>query len=519
MWSWAKLIADFVSSYMIRILSSSQIKELDAFTIANEPISSIDLMERASRAFTRWFTERFDVTHHVGIVSGTGNNGGDGLAIARLLNGWNYKVKVWIVRGGVSESDDFKINLKRLVGKVEIFDIVTESDRGLFSGCDILIDAVFGSGLSRPVEGIYAQAIRCINQTDSVRIAVDIPSGLRADSSSSGEIVRANFTVSFQLPKLSFLFPSNHSYLGQWHLVDIGLSKTFLKNTDTSHFLLTAKDIGKRLKTRSTFDHKGNYGHALLVSGSYGKMGASVLSAQAALRSGVGLLTLHSPRCGYTILQSTVPEAMMIADENEQFITQSQNVDSYTSIGIGPGLGQSEITVKAFAKFMENFGKPMVIDADALNILASHRELLSIVPEGSILTPHPKEFERLVGKWSDDFERLEMQRSLAQKLKSTIVLKGAYSSIASPDGKIYFNSTGNPGMATGGSGDVLTGILTGLLAQSYRPVDAAIVGVYLHGLSGDLAARDTGFESLIAGDIVRYLHAAFQQIRLSGKKN
>lgn len=475
-------------------------------------------MERASRAFTSWFTERFDVTQKIGIVCGTGNNGGDGLAIARLLIHWNYKLKVWIVRGSVAESDDFKVNLERLKGKAEISEIVTSSDRGLFSECDILIDAIFGSGLSRPVEGIYEQAIQCINQTNAIRIAIDIPSGLMADAPSGGEVVKADITVSFQLPKLAFLLPSSHSYTGEWHLVDIGLSKTFLKEADARHFLLTAKDIRKRLKIRSTFDHKGQYGHALLVSGSYGKIGASVLSAQAALRSGVGLLTLHAPKCGYSILQSVVPEAMMIADDNDHNITQTQKTDTYTAIGIGPGIGQMESAVKAFSRLLENYQKPVVIDADALNILSSNRELLTLVPAGSILTPHPKEFERLVGKWSDDFDRLSRLKSFAQKLNSVVLLKGAYTSIASPDGKVYFNPTGNPGMATGGSGDVLTGILTGLLAQTYNSLDAAIIGVYLHGLAGDLAVRDLGFESLIAGDIVRYLPTAFQQIRHTGKK-
>jgi NAD(P)H-hydrate epimerase len=501
---------------MVRILSSTQIKELDAFTIANEPIASIDLMERASRAFTSWFTERFDVTQQVGIVCGTGNNGGDGLAIARLLSQWNYKVKVWIVRGLVPESEDFKINLTRLKDKVELFEIVTESDRGLFAGCTILIDAIFGSGLSRPVEGIYAQAIQCINQTDAIRIAVDIPSGLMADGPSQGAIVKANYTVSFQLPKLSFLMPSSYAYTGEWCLVDIGLNKEFLKKADTHHFFTTLKDIRKIVKVRSKFDHKGHYGHALLVTGSYGKIGASVLSAQAAMRSGLGLLTIHAPRCGYTVLQSTVPEAMMMADENDEVITQVQNAATFNAIGIGPGIGQTGQTVKAFSHLMEGFRKPMVIDADALNILASHRELLAIIPEGSILTPHPKEFERLVGTWTDDFDRLEKLKAFARKLKCVVVLKGANTSIASSDGKVYFNPTGNPGMATGGSGDVLTGILTGLLARSYNPQDAAVLGVYLHGLAGDLAAQNIGYESLIAGDLIRYVPAAFQQIGQSG---
>ncbi len=382
-----------------------------------------------------------------------------------------------------------------------------------------MIDALFGSGLSRAVDGVFADAIRAMNDTDCIRVAVDIPSGLRADEPSSGQIVKADHTISFQTPKLAFLFPSHHKFVGEWHVLDIGLDKDFIRKQDVSHFVLTSRDIRKRLKTRSTYDHKGNYGHVLLVSGSYGKTGATVLSARAALRSGVGLLTVCVPSCGYVVLQSSVPEAMVLADPNERVISSIPELEKYSAIGVGPGLGQSGETVKALQSLLEQSKKPLVIDADGLNIIAEHRNLMHLVPAGSILTPHPKEFERIVGRWSNDFERLDKQIDLARQLNSVIVLKGAFTSIAAPDGGVYFNPTGNPGMATGGTGDVLTGILTGLMGQGYNCQEAAIVGVYLHGLAGDLAASDLGFESLIASDIIAYLPAAFQKIRNSGKKN
>jgi len=497
---------------MQKILNATQIKALDAFTIQHEPVASIDLMERACRAFVGWFTERFAVTSNIGIVCGTGNNGGDGLGIARLLKEWGYPVTVWIVRGSVKESDDFKINFARIQGKVQIFEIVTASDRGLFAGCDVLIDALFGSGLSRTPEGIYAQAIACVNQTDAIRVAVDIPSGLLMDGPSDTSIVKADFTISFHLPKLVFLFPDFHPYVGKWFVVDIGLSKVFLKQLDTAHYYLQLKDARKILRPRSTFDHKGKYGHALLIGGSLGKMGAAVLTSRAVLRSGAGLLTVHAPRCGYEILQTSVPEAMVVVDQHEAYVTQLPLLDKYSAIGVGPGLGQIAESVKAFTQLLEQCHTPLVIDADALNILSLHRELMHNIPQGSILTPHPKEFERLVGPWSTDFDRLEKQRALAAQLKSVVILKGAHTSIASPDGKIYFNSTGNPGMATGGSGDVLTGIVTGLLAQQYTPTEASVLGVYLHGLAGDLAAHEMGMESLIASDIITFLPSAFKRI-------
>lgn len=495
---------------MLKILTSKQTKELDAYTIANEPIASIDLMERASEAFVQWFMRDFPSPRKIGIICGTGNNGGDGLAIARLLSEVNHPVKVWIVRGTAPTTEDFKINFERIKGKLDCYDIVSASDQGLFSDRDILIDAIFGSGLSRPAEGIYEQAINCINQTKAIKIAVDLPSGLMSDKVSTGKIVKADFTISFQLPKLAFLLPENNHYVGDWKILDIGLSKTFLKEAETSYYYLARNDAKQKIRKREKFDHKGSYGHALLIAGSFGKMGACVLSARACLRSGVGLLTVHVPKSGYTIIQTSVPETMASV-YGEDFFSNELKVGSYAAIGVGPGLGQSTDTGKAFLKLIEN-GKPLVIDADALNLLATNREWIKQIPLGSILTPHPKEFERLVGTWKNDFERLEKQKQLSVDTKAVVILKGAHSSITSPDEKVYFNSTGNPGMATGGSGDVLTGILTGLLAQGYSATDAAIVGVYLHGLSGDMAAREKGQHSLIASDLIDFLPAAFKSV-------
>lgn len=496
---------------MLKILSTKQIKELDTYTIEHEPIPSIDLMERACRAFVIWFAEKFDNANKIGIVCGTGNNGGDGLGVARLLQEWGYSVTVWIVRGSVSESPDFASNLNRLSGKVEIIEI-TSPGENLFSGQDILIDAIFGSGLSRPVEGIYAHTIESINQTEAIRIAIDIPSGLMADTHSTGAIVKAHYTLSFQLPKLAFLMPENYKYVGEWALVDIGLKKDFIREATSQYFLIRLKDVKKIKRPRLKFHHKGNYGRAMLISGSNGKMGAAVLAARAAMRSGLGLLTIHSPKCGYYILQTSIPEAMVSVDEHNDFFSTLPEIETMDTIGIGPGIGTKEETAKAFGQLLDRYRKPIVIDADALNLLSTYTHLLLSLPPDCILTPHPKEFERLVGPWGNDFERLEKLKTLAKDLKAVIVLKGANSSIASPEGNVYFNSTGNPGMATGGSGDVLTGILTGILAQGYSPLETAIFGTYLHGLSGDCAAIDKGMDSLIASDLVDYLPDAFKRI-------
>ncbi len=497
---------------MIRILDTRQIKALDAHTISSEPVTSIDLMERACRAFANWFIEHIDNSHRVGVVCGTGNNGGDGLGIARMLVEAAYGVNVWVLRGSVPESEDFKINYQRLKGKAPVVEVATSPADDLFRGCDVLIDAIFGSGLSRPVEGIYAEAIRWMNRCDATRIAVDIPSGLSADRPSTGEIVQAHYTVSFQLPKLAFLLPNAFPFCGEWTTVDIGLDRGYIRGADTKYFVSAMKDVKRMLRPRRRFDHKGTFGHALLVAGSYGKMGAAVLAARAASRSGAGLLHVHVPACGYDIIQSAVPEAMATVDEHHELLSAVPVSDRFSAVGIGPGLGQAHQTGDALVALMKSFRKPMVLDADALNILASAPAMLELLPENSILTPHPGEFERLAGQAVDDFDRLERQVVFAHNHGCVVVLKGAYTSIACPDGRVFFNPTGNPGMATGGSGDVLTGLLTGLLAQGYSSRDTAILGVFLHGLAGDLALPEKGSEAMNASDLVDFLPQAFLKV-------
>lgn len=498
---------------MLKVLNTNQIKELDAYTIQHEPVTSIDLMERACRGFCSWYLQHFDESKRIGIVCGTGNNGGDGLGVARLLFERGYAVKVWVVRGEVAESVDFSKNFERLPEAIEVNQIIAETESGLFEGCDVLIDAIFGSGLSRLPEGIYDRVIQCVNQANAIRIAIDIPSGLFADKPSRGVIIKAHYTVSFQLPKLAFFFPENHAFVGTWTTVDIGLSKDFIRQAGTSNYLLSKKYLKKILKTRSAFDHKGRFGHALIIAGSFGKMGAAVLASRAALRSGTGLLTTHCPKQGYAILQSSVPEAMVLVDEDDAYFTRVPELGAYNAVGVGPGIGVNAMVTKALAQLMEQFRQPMVLDADALNILSANPALQALIPEGSILTPHPGEFKRLTGDWKNDFDRLERQRKLAVNLKSVIIVKGAYSAIATPSGEVFFNSTGNPGIAKGGSGDALTGMLTALLARGYSSVEAAQLGCWVHGLAGDLAMHEKGVEGLLPSDLIEKIPEALQAIQ------
>jgi NAD(P)H-hydrate epimerase len=503
----------------MKILSTAKIREADAYTIKHEPILSIDLMERAAFQLYLWIKKRVDKEHAIHIFAGVGNNGGDGLVLGRLLAKKGYQVKIHTVRYSDKGSKDFQINYQRLIDLdmgSQINEVSEAKDLPKPGEEDLLVDALFGSGLTRPVTGIAAEAIRVMNESPAVTIAVDIPSGLFADSHSdqkTGAIVRADYTLSFQMPKLAFALPQNDGFVGQWYILDIGLSPEFINAADCKNFYMQKRDIAPMLKKRRKFDHKGTFGHAMLIAGSYGKMGAAILSSKACLRSGVGLLHTHIPKSGYEIMQTAAPETMLSIDRYDNYFSEVPDLSMHNAVGIGPGLGMERQSQMALKVLIQEYGAPIVLDADALNILAENKTWLAFLPAGSILTPHPKEFERLVGKWSDDFEKLQLLKNFCAKHNIYVVLKGAHTATCFPDGKIYFNSTGNPGMATAGSGDVLTGIILGLLAQKYSPGQAAVIGTYIHGLAGDMARKKHGEEAMIAGDIIEGVGAAFKKIR------
>jgi len=497
----------------MEILNAVQIREWDQFTIQYEPISSVNLMERAATKCVFWLEKNGYNNKPFNIFCGKGNNGGDGLAIARLLAKQNIKVSVFILDIGHKGTDDFQINLERLqqYPEVKIFFIQKEEDFHQPSNDEIIIDALLGSGINRAVDGIAKSLIEFINLSGCKIISIDIPSGLFVDRSSKGNItILATHTLSFQCFKPAFLVSENASAIGEVHILDISLHKDFeaLLN-DTS--IITELDIIKKIyKPRNRFAHKGNFGHAFLIAGSYGKMGAAVLASKACTHSGAGLVSCHIPKCGYEIIQSAVPEAMVSADDNFLMISNvMDDLNKYTAIGIGPGIGTENETMQCLKKILSSYKKPLVIDADALNIIASNIELMNLIPEQSILTPHPKEFERLFGFLENDFDRINKAGVMAKKLNCVIVLKGHHTCINTPEGKQYYNQTGNSGMAKGGSGDVLTGLLTGLLAQGYTPTNAAIFGVFLHGLAGDIAEKKYSPEAMTASDIISTLSEAF----------
>ncbi|NEM96569.1 NAD(P)H-hydrate dehydratase [Pontibacter burrus] len=497
----------------MKILSATQTREADAATLQFEDIDSLELMERAARAFTACFENKFTPQESFFIFCGPGNNGGDGLAVARLLSQRQYAVKVFIVGDPEKASPDYKVNLQRLPSSVQRQTIVSTADLPQLHSNMCIIDALFGTGLNRPVTGLFTDVIHYLNESGACITSIDMPSGLYTDSQTPEEstIIKANYTISFELPKLAFFLPQHEQFVGEWHVVPIGLSTTFIAQAQTNYRYTLASDVRSLLKPRRKFSHKGLYGHALLLSGGFGKMGAAVLAARACLRSGVGLLTVHAPTAGYTILQTAVPEAMTLADKHRKHISElPDKMENYNVVGIGPGIGKDKDTKTALGQLLATTSLPLVIDADAINIIAGSDRLKAQLPRNRIIfTPHPKEFERLVGKTKNDYDRLEHLKEFCKEYSCYVCLKGSHTAIGTPEGRIYFNTTGNAGMATGGTGDVLTGVITALVAQNYSLEEACLLGVYVHGLAGDLAAQKVGEIGLVASDLVDHLPQAF----------
>jgi len=502
----------------MKIFSTKQIKEIDAYTIEHEPISSIDLMERASLSFTDCFCEKFDNSKEVLLFAGPGNNGGDGLAIARILARMEYRVSVYLLNLKGTLSSDCLKNLHRLKSVKEIdLKVLNESSPiPLIPDKTVIIDAIFGSGLSRPVSGYIGKLIQLINSSKAEVVSVDIPSGLFGENNLDNNvetIIQADHTITFEIPFLSFFFRENSSFIGNWHVVSIGIHPDTKEAFPSDHIVISKELCASLLKMRDSFSHKGSLGHSLIIAGSYGMMGAATLAVKACLRGGSGLVTAHLPRLGYNIMQIAVPEALISIDQSDIIFTHVDLEEKFNAIGMGPGLNTKSNTSKAVLKIIQDSKVPMLIDADALNILANNKDYLKELATDTILSPHPGEFDRLFGKSHNEFERHQKQIENSKKYGVVIILKGRYTMITLSNGSTYINSTGNSGLATGGSGDVLTGLITSLLAQNYKAHEAAILGIYLHGLAADIALKDESVESLLPSDVIKNLGKAFGFVR------
>ena len=503
----------------MKIFTAAQIRELDKYTIDNEPISSLDLMERAAKTLTRAIMECWFTRTPIVVFAGPGNNGGDALAVARMLAEFSYQVTVYLFNISGSLSPDCATNKRRLQECKLIHrfvEVTREFDPPQLDEEMLVVDGLFGSGLNKTLAGGFSSLVKYINASPSQVVSIDVPSGLMTEDNTynvRANVIRANMTLTLQQPKLSFLFPECQQFVGQLRVLDIRLSQEAIDKMDARYCITEESMVRSCLLDRSPFANKGQMGHALLIAGSYCMAGAAVLATQACLRAGAGKVTINTPKRNVPILQMSAPEAIVQCGMEETIFAEAVETDEYNALGIGPGLGQSEQTAIALIAQLRRTQCPIVADADAINILANHRAWMQQLPKGVIFTPHPKEFDRLEGHSADSYERLTKARKLAERLQGYVILKGRYTAICLPDGKVVFNPTGNAGMATAGCGDVLTGIITGLLARGYKAPEACLVGVYLHGLAGDLAANDLGEESLVAGDLIRYLPKAFKRLK------
>jgi len=496
----------------MKIFTAEQIRKCDEFTISDEPVSSLQLMERAAQTCVNWIYENCKNHRNFTIFCGSGNNGGDGFAIAKMLYLKGFDVDVF-VDPKAKYSSDANVNFKELK---EVSGVLIKSFKDAehyrFDSRTVIIDALFGTGLSRELEGDYKVLVESLNSKKNIRISVDIPSGLFADviSDENSTIFKADYTLSFQFWKKSFLHPETGKYTGKVIVLDIDLSDEYISNTETPDFVIDDKFVEGIFKRRNEFSHKGTYGKATIAAGSHGKVGAAVLATKSALKTGTGLTFTLAPKCGYEILQTSCPEAMFI-EGGEKYIDQF-DIDETSFYGIGPGLGTDSETEKSLLKFLKQYSKPLLLDADALNIISKDEKNLQLIPKKSIITPHPKEFERLFGSTKNSFERLELARKKSSELQIYIILKDHHTQVITPEGNVFYNITGNSGLAKGGSGDILTGILTSFLAQGYSEENTAIFGVWFHGKSAELASEKYSKEAMLPTDVINEFGNVFEEL-------
>lgn len=513
----------------MKILSIAEIRAADMATIATKGISSLDLMETAATKCVEWMALNINPSASIIIFAGPGNNGGDGLAIGRLLIEQGYKVSCFLISGEKEYSKDNLQNQKRYPREHSLKLISSESDFPEIGDNEILIDAIFGTGIKQEPSGLFQSLIKFINNTRCYKISIDIPSGLNGDLGhhpvNEAAIIAANHTLTFQVPKPVFMFRESFPFTGDFTILDISLDKNFLNSSSSKLFYLQKEYIQSIVfRRRSKFSYKNNFGHGLLIAGSKGKTGAAVLAATAALRSGSGLITVNIPAGANIILQTALPEAMTIADPQNDIITILPEPSNFSAVAMGPGTGTEKETAGVLKLLIQSGFKKLILDADALNILSENKTWLGFLPTNSILTPHIGEFDRLAGKSENGEERFKRQLELSIKFRIIIVLKGPHTSITLPDGNAFFNSTGNPAMAKGGTGDVLTGVILGLLTRGYPSAYAAIIGVYLHGLAGDIMIGKTKInnnsnharedeESLLARDLIYGISQGFKYLK------
>lgn len=500
----------------MKLITSQSIKDIERATCEEQNITSDELMERAASAVVNELMSKFLPSKRFVIIAGPGNNGGDALAVARLLNEQRCKrVEVFLfnVKGRLSQGCKSQRDKLLAMDNIDFTEVTRQFDPPMLSKDDVVIDGLFGCGLNMSLQGGFQSLARLVNESGAYVVSIDIPSGLFGewnDDVIQRDIIHADMTLTFQFPRVSFFFEENSDIIGKWEVCDIRLSEEKMRATPTDYFLLEAKNIRNVLKARKKFSDKRDYGSTVIMAGSMGMMGAAILAAKAAMRAGAGLVTVHSAKCGMDVIQAAVPEVMFEPDRNDRYITDMSIHHNHQAVAVGPGIRTYDETINALEHLMRNSTMPLVLDADALNCISRRPALLTMLPSMSIITPHKGEFDRLFGEHRTSESRLKTAIEMAKQYSIIIVIKGHYTAIVRPDGRVYFNQTGNPGMATAGSGDVLTGVITAFVSQGYKPELAAAIGVYIHGLAGDLAAEQVGEEGLIASDIIDNLGKAIK---------
>lgn len=500
----------------MHLLTAAQTKDWDAATLRQQGISAQQLMERAARACTGWLLKKYTTQTPFIVLCGCGNNGGDGMAIIRFLLQAGFAVKGFLLKHQDRLSADAAA--QELLLPNGALQVLTPGS--LLEDLPphiVLVDALLGAGTARPLSGWLNEFVTHINQLDNEKISIDMPSGLQADQLPLPEdvVLKATHTLALQQFKRSLLHPEGGRYGGQLHRIDIGLDGDFLSRTESPFQTIEAHTVNSLFRQRDVFSHKGTLGTALIIAGSYGMMGAAALAANAAGRAGAGKVKALVPACGYGILQTLAPEALCLVSGTEQLTEMAAFTDGVSGLAAGPGIGDSAATKDALRALLTQQTKPMVLDADALNIISGEKEMLLQLPPRSILTPHPKEFERLFGATENSMARLELAREKAIAHQVLIVMKDRFTVIVTPSGDCWYNLRGAAAMATAGSGDVLTGVLAGILAQGYSPFAAAVLGVHVHALAGEYATKAMGIHATLAGDLVQQLGAAFRELEKS----
>lgn len=503
----------------MKLFTTEEIRAIDRYTIEQEGVPSLELSERMAEGVADEISSRWRSNKPTMVFAGPGNNGADALGTARLLFERGFRPEVYLFNiGGDKLSADCTAARDRMLAEVP--EIVFHEVRDRFSMPKIttnhlVIDGLFGSGLREELQGGFKSLVQYINDENATVVSIDLPSGMFGDWNPqivNRNTIHATLTLAVQFPRISFFIPDNAELIGEWKVIDIGLSEKAMASAPPNFCLVEQRDVHRRLRHRKEFASKADFGSAILYAGSYGMMGAAILAARGALRGGVGKLTVNAPKCGYQILQSSVPEALFRHNRGEISIVDIHPERDFSAIAVGPGIGTNELTVKAVEDFLASINQPVILDADALNCIALKPSILNTIPVLSILTPHAGEFDRLFGPQPSAEARLRKAIEMAKYYNILIILKGRYTAIVRPDGKVYFNSSGCPAMATAGSGDVLTGVLLSMLAQGYPAELASLIAVYVHGVAGEMAAAEQGEYGVTAGDIADHIGKAIREI-------